>query len=254
MTWWQLAAFGVCVVVATCAQSITGFALALILLGLSGLFELAPLADVANVATVVSLFAAAISLRGTHQSLDRPILKGTVIGSVFGVAAGVGLLYWLSANVVLLLRLLLGLVVIACAIVVLVRTEPLPQRSSPASFHRYGFLSGVLGGLFAASGPPLVYHYYRQPLPLGAVRDTLVAALAAGGVIRLVMVVATGQFSLRSLWLCALAVPIAMGVTWWFKRRPPPWDRGLVLKIVCGLLMVTGIGLIAPVLQSLAGR
>jgi uncharacterized membrane protein YqjE len=40
MTWWQFAGFLACVALATCAQSITGFAMALILLGLTSLFEL----------------------------------------------------------------------------------------------------------------------------------------------------------------------------------------------------------------------
>jgi hypothetical protein len=120
-----------------------------------------------------------------------------------------------------------------------------------ASFQGYGFLSGLLGGLFSASGPPLVYHFYRQPLSLEGVRDTLVATLAAGGLIRLVMVLASGQIGARSLWLCAAAVPVAIVVTWWMKRNPPAWDRALVLKIVCALLIVTGIGLVGPALQSL---
>jgi uncharacterized membrane protein YfcA len=213
MTAWQVAGFLLCVAIAAGAQSITGFALALILLGLTGLFELAPLADVANVATVLSLCTAFIALRGTRRSVDMAILRSTVAGSVFGVAAGVALLAWLSANVVMALRLLLGVVVIACAIVVLVRTHPLPHRSSKASFHGFGFLSGVLGGLFSASGPPLVYQFYRQRLTLDAVRDTLVASLAAGGLIRLAMVVASGQFSVRSAWMCAAAVPLAMAIT-----------------------------------------
>lgn len=254
MTGWEIAGFLLCVVVAAWAQSITGFALALILLGLTGLFELAPLAEVANVATVLSLSTAAIALRGTHKSLDWPMMRGTVAGSVFGVAAGVALLAWLSANVVMLLRLLLGLVVIACAVIVLVRTRPRPQRSSNASFHAFGFLSGVLGGLFSASGPPLVYQFYRQPLPLDTMRDTLMASLAAGGLMRLVMVTASGQFSLRSLWLCAIAIPLSMSVTWWVRRRPPRWDRAVVLKIVCVLLTITGAGLVGPALQSLSSR
>ncbi len=254
MSAWEVAGFLLCVAVATCAQSITGFALALILLGLTGLFELAPLADVANVATVMSLFTAVIALRGTHGSLDWPILRWTVAGSVVGVAIGVALLAWLSANVVLALRLLLGLVVIACAVVVLVRTHPLAERSSRASFQGFGLLSGVLGGLFSASGPPLVYQFYRQPMTLDAVRDTLVATLAAGGVIRLVMVVASGQFGMRSLWLSALAVPLAMAITWWLRRHPPAWRRETVLKVVCGLLVVTGVGLMGPAVQGLLGR
>lgn len=251
MTAWQVAGFLVCVVVATSAQAVTGFALALLLLGLTGLFNLAPLRDVANVATVLSLASAAIALRGRHASLDRAILRATVSGSLFGVAAGVALLAWLSANVVMALRLLLGIVVIACAIVVLVRTEPLAQPSSRASFRGFGFLSGVLGGLFSASGPPLVFQFYRQPMTVDAVRDTLVATLAAGGLIRLVMVVGSGQFSLRSLWMCTVAIPLAMAVTWWMRRHPPAWPRRAVLKIVCVLLMITGVGLVGPAVHAL---
>jgi uncharacterized membrane protein YfcA len=253
MSGWQVAGFLAVVALATCAQSITGFALALILLGLAGLFELAPLADVANVATVISLASAAVVLRGARKHVDAQILRPTVTGSVIGIGVGVALLGWLSANVVLLLRLLLGLVVIACAVVVLLRTEPLAQRSSAGSFRRWGFLSGVLGGLFSASGPPLVYQFYRQPIGLDAVRDTMVATFAAGAVVRLAMVVASGQFGLRSLLLCALALPIAVGLSWWLKRHPPAWDRRLVLRIVCGLLLVSGAGLVAPALGRLVG-
>jgi uncharacterized membrane protein YfcA len=252
MTGWQVAGFLACLAVATFAQSITGFALALILLGLTGLFELAPLADVANVATVTALFTSAIHLRGARKGLDWPMMRSTIVGSVIGVAVGVALLGWLSANVQTLLRLLLGLVVIGCAVIVLLRTHPLPQRSSNASFQGFGFLSGVLGGLFSASGPPLVYQFYRQPLDLRTLRDTLMASLAFGGVIRVVMVVASGQFSLRSLGLCTIAVPTAGALTWWIKRHPPGWDRAVVLKIVCVLLTITGIGLVAPTIAPLA--
>jgi hypothetical protein len=253
MSYWQFAAFLGCVALATCAQSITGFAMALILLGLTSLLELAPLPDVANVATVLSLASAAIALRGTRRSLDWAIWRPTVSGSVFGYGAGVALLAWLNANVVTVLRLLLGLVVIACAVIVLLRAAPLARRSSPASFRGFGFVSGVLGGLFSASGPPLVYQFYRQPVSLDVVRDTLVAALATGSLVRLAMVVPSGQFSLRSLLLCAASVPIAIGLTWWLRTHPPAWPRETVLKIVCALLMVTGVGLVGPAVRALLG-
>jgi uncharacterized membrane protein YfcA len=248
---WQFAAFLLCVALASSLQNITGFALALILLGLTGLFELAPLPDVANVATVLSLANAAIQLRGTHKSLRWSAWRNTAGGSVFGVAAGVALLAWLSANVVMVLRLLLGLVVIACAIVVLVRTKPLAQQSSRTSFGAYGFLSGLLGGLFSASGPPLVYHFYRQPWELDSLRDTLVASLSFGSLLRLALVIPSGQFSPRALWLSALSLPVVMGITWFMRRYPPGWPREAVLKIVCGLLVITGVGLIGPATGAL---
>src|SRR3712207_9242406 len=65
----------------------------------------------------------------------------------------------------------------------------------------------------------LVYQFYRQPMSLDAVRDTLVVTLAAGSLIRLGMVVPAGQFSLHALLLSVLSVPLAMGLTWWMRAR-----------------------------------
>lgn len=247
----QVLGFLVCVALATCAQSITGFALVLVLLGLTGVFNLASLPDAANVATVMGLANAAVALRGKRQGLDWAVLRPTAIGTAVGVAAGVALLAWLSANVVVVLRLLLGIVVIACAVMVLRKAQPLPARSGAPSFYVAGLLSGVLGGLFSAGGPPLVWQFYRQPMSLEAVRDTLVALFAMGSVLRLAMVVPTGQFTLHALLLTVLAVPVVMLVTWWLKHHPPPWQREAVLKIVCALLVFTGIGLVAPALKAL---
>ncbi|MCG2593392.1 TSUP family transporter [Ramlibacter sp. XY19] len=251
MTAWQIAGFLACVAVASAAQGLTGFALALILLGLAGLFELAPLPDVANVATVLSLASAAVALRGPRKAVDWAALRSTALGTVVGVPAGVALLAWLDANVVMALRLLLGIVVIACALVVLRRAAPLVQRSSKASFAGIGVLAGLLGGLFSASGPPLVWQFYRQPIALDAVRDTLVATLAAGALLRLAMVVASGRFTARSLLLGALAVPLSMAITWWMRSHPPAWPRAAVLKLVCALLVVTGLGLVLPAAHAL---
>ena len=186
--------------------------------------------------------------------MRRGLSRATAWGTVPGVALGVVLLGWLDAGLVVALRLLLGLVIIACALVVLMRTKLLPQRSFNVSFGGFGLLSGLLGGLFSASGPPLVYQYYRQPMALPALRDTLTGALAVSSLLRLVMVVPTGQFSARSMMLCAFALPLTMAITWWFQRHPPGWSRPAVLKLVCGLLLVTGAGLVVPATQSLVSR
>jgi uncharacterized protein len=254
MTAWHIAGFLACVAIATTAQRLTGFALALVLLGLTSLLDLAPLSDVANVATVLSLGNAAIVMRAAHKSIDWHMLRSTVWGSVVGVAAGVTLLGWLDAGLVIVLRLLLGIVIVACAITVLARRRALPQPSSRASFGGFGLLSGLLGGLFSASGPPLVYQFYRQPLDLDVLRDTLMGSLAVSSLLRLLMVVPTGQFSRHALVLSLLALPLTMAVTWWLQRHPPAWSRQTILKIVCALLLVTGAGLIGPSLHAIAGH
>lgn len=251
MNGWEVAAFLACVAFATAVQNVTGFALVLVLLGLTGVFELAPLTDAANVATVLGLANGFVALRGRARSVHPAALRQTTAGTIFGVAAGVFLLTWLSGNAVLVLRLLLGIVVIGCALLVLRPAQALRETSSRGSFFVTGVLSGVLGGLFSASGPPLVYQFYRQPMSLDAVRDTLVALLAVSSALRLLMVVGSGQFSVAALGLSALAVPVVLGVAWWMKRHPPPWQRATVLRMVSVLLVLTGVGLMAPAVQGL---
>lgn len=247
----QAALFLGCVALATAAQALTGFAFALILLGLAGVLDLAPLPDVANVATVLSLATAAIALRGQRRLVDMAMLRGTVAGMLVGVAGGVVLLGWLSANVVLVLRVLLGVTVMGCAVSVLLQGSALTQRSSMAAFGFWGAMSGLLGGLFAASGPPLVWQLYRQPLGLEVLRGTLVAALAASSVMRLALVVPSGQFSAHAVQLSLMAVPLVVVVTWLLQRFPPGWSRRGVLRLVCALLLLTGVGLVLPALKIL---
>lgn len=242
----QIALFLLCVALATCAQSLTGFAFALILLGLAGLLELAPLADLANVATVLGLASTLVALRGAGRALDVPAFRDTTLGGVAGILIGVVALGWLSSNVTLVLRVLLGLTVIACAVVVLLEKTALRERSSTRIFQLWGAVSGLLTGLFAMGGPPLVYHFYRQPMALKTVRDTLVATLAASSLLRLLTVLPTGQFSANALKLSLLAAPLVFGLSWWLERHPPGWSRAAALKLVCGLLLLTGAGLIIP--------
>ena len=246
MTLAQGLLFLLAVALATCAQTLTGFAFALVLVGVGGFFELASLPDLANVVTVLALANATIALRGSRESFDRPAFRDIAIGMVAGTLAGIGLLEWLSANLLLVLRLLLGLTVIGCALVVLLEATRLQQRSRAFVFIAWGMVSGVLSGLFSTGGPPLVYHLYRQPMPLKAVRDTLVAALAFSSLARLLVVVPLGGFSLRALQLSALAAPLVFALTWWLERHPPRWSRAAVLRLVCGLLFLTGIGLAIP--------
>jgi len=254
MTAWQFGGFLLCVAVASLLQSMTGFALALILLGLTGLFELAPLGDAANVATVLSIASASIAFRAGHHAIDWSIWRPTVLGGAIGSVIGVALLAWLSANTVMVLRLLLGVAVMTCALVVLLRARLLPSRSPAMAFHATGLLSGILGGLFSASGPPLVYQYYRQPLSLDMLRDTLVATIAFLALLRLLLVVPSGQFGLRSLAMCLAALPVSMSIGWWVRRHAARWPRESILKIVCMLLVMTGIGLIAPPVAVLFGH
>jgi uncharacterized membrane protein YfcA len=249
----QTLLFLACVALATAAQTLTGFAFALILLGVSSLFGLASVADAANVATLLSLFNAVVALRTARSSMDLRATGDMVLGSVPGIAVGVILLAWLSANVVAVLKLLLGVTVVVCAVVVLFEAAVRKQRSARRVFVGWGVVSGILSGLFGTGGPPLVYHLYRQPMAVKAVRDTLVAALAVNSLVRLAMVIPAGQFSANALRLSLLAAPLVFGLSWWLERHPPRWSRTAVLRLVCALLTLTGVALVGPAVTQLTG-
>ncbi|NDZ15653.1 hypothetical protein C7T35_17345 [Variovorax sp. WS11] len=247
MTVWQGALFLLCVALATGAQTLTGFAFGLILLGLVGMLQLMPLADAANVVSVLSLANTFVVLTGSRRSLDLPVLRDTLLGSGVGVVAGVLVLDWLSANVVMVLRVLLGMTILACAAILVLRPKPLAERSSRGSFRAFGLVSGVMGGLFSTAGPPLVYQFYRQPMGLVAITQTLGAVFAFNSLLRLAIVVPSGQFSAGSLWLSLLAMPVVLVLTWLLKRHPPAWSPQTVRRLVCALLVLAGLSLVASV-------
>jgi uncharacterized membrane protein YfcA len=248
-----LAAFLLCVVTASLAQNLSGFALGLVLLGLVELLHLVPLADAANAAMVLSLASATAFFHADRRPPPWREVNPILGSGLVGVAIGVFLLAWLSANAVQWLRLLLGVTVVGSAVILFLHRHPLPQPSSRASFAGIGLVSGVLGGLFATSGPPLVFHLYRQPMDPAVVRRCLFLVFAVYNVLRLVLVTATGQFSRLSLLLCAVAVPVVFAVTHVLTLHPPRLPRRALGMGVAGLLALTGLSLMAKALAALTG-
>jgi hypothetical protein len=239
------------VALASYAQTMTGFAFALILLGLTGLFSLSTLPEMVNAVNMLTLVNAVVALRGAGHELDWRMMRAPMIASLVGVAAGVAALEWIAGNAALLARVLLGLTILVCALMLVLRSRPLERPSSRASFVSFGLISGLLGGLFSAAGPPMVYHLYRQPLPLALIRNSLLILFAANATLRLTLVTATGNLSLSSIWLAAEALPIVVLVSWWVRRHGSGNSVQTVKRLVFGLLIASGLGLLVPALHSL---
>ena len=61
--------------------------------------------------------------------------------------------------------------------------------------------------------------------------------------LRLLIVVPSGQFSLLSLQLAVEAVPVVFVVTFYAARRAPPLSPKLLRGVVCVLLIGTGLSM-----------
>lgn len=225
------------------AQALTGFALALILLGLIGATSLVPLPDAVNAATIIALSSAWTFLYRRRALRIERIIIPTLIASAAGIVIGALVLTWLAETAYQSLRLLLGASIVACALSLWRAVHPLPSLSSPATFALTGGISGLLAGMFSAPGPPLVYLLYRQPMSLARIQNSLMVIFGFGTALRLFIVVPSGQFSLLSLQLAAEALPVVYVVTSYAARRPPPLSPKLLKALICALLIGTGLSM-----------
>jgi uncharacterized protein len=248
MVWWEYAQLFVVVALASMCQNLTGFAFGLIFVGVAGALQLLPIADAANVACLLSLVNGAVYLRSHPFTPRWDVLKPLAITSLLGTLLGLALLHWLSGGALGLLRMLLGAAIVVCAFVLLLqKTQRTTPSSQPAAWLA-GSLAGVLGGLFSTSGPPLVYHLYRQPLPAMVVRQSLLALFLMGNVLRLGVVLAMGELAWSSVVTSAVALPVVAVVTWFFAKYPPPLPARLLQWLVCTLLVLAGVSLLASAL------
>lgn len=240
MDWWIYAQLLLVVALASACQNLTGFAFGLIFVGVASALQLMPIADAANVACLLSVINGAAYLRSHPVALRWDVLKPLGITSLLGTLLGLVLLYWLSGAALGGLRMLLGATIVLCAIVLLLQKAPRATPSPWPVTWLVGSLAGVLGGLFSTSGPPLVYHLYRQPLSLMVVRQCLLILILIGHVLRLVVVAALGDLAWSSVVMSALALPAVALVTWYFAKRPPPLSERLLQWLVCVLLVLAG--------------
>ena len=232
------------VVLASACQNLTGFAFGLIFVGMASALHLMPIADAANVAGLLSLVNGVVYLRSHPFQPRWDILKPILTTSLIGVVGGLALLQGLSGDWVQLLRMLLGVTIIACAVLLLVQKQQRATLSGTGAMWVAGGLSGLLGGLFSTSGPPMVYHLYRQPLPATLVRQCLLVMFLANTVLRLGIVIPAGQLHLDSLVTAAVALPVVAGVTWLIARHPPPLSTRVLQWMVCTLLLIAGVSML----------
>lgn len=239
--------------VAAYAQTLTGFAFGLITMGgvaLAGLMSLPDAAMIASVLTLVN--AAQMFLKGWRDVAWREFWL-VMLTSTPALFVGYFLLEWLADTRADLLRLVLGGIIIISALQLAHKPEPLQTSSGSGSFLFFGSLAGLMGGLFSTAGPPLVYHFYRQPMPLIKIRETLVTVFALNAVFRIGLVASSGNLPSGPTWFSLLAIPVVMVATRAARTRPPHLSPATMRRIVFILLFLSGVSLAAPSVIHLYG-
>ncbi|MBA4492282.1 TSUP family transporter [Paracoccus sp. S1E-3] len=238
LIFWAIAAL------AAWVQTLTGFALGLILMGATGALGLMPVPQAAAVTSLLVLVNSVLVLAHGWRDVDRPALKLILLGAFPSLVAGFFLLGWLAGTALGLLQLLLGIAIAGSAAQLATRPTRRETRSPPFTFFLSGLIGGLMGGLFATTGPPVIWHLYRQPMTLNAVRVTLVSVFFLTQILRSGLVAASGGITPALLISAAGAAPAVVLGTWLARRFPPPVAPVTIRKAALALLFLSGVSLI----------
>ena len=237
--------FLVSVFVGSYFQAVTGFALGMIVVAVMGATGLMSIPMATILVSILSFVNVILALRGRWHALHRTLFLWLALGQVIAIWFGVYLVFYLDANAEQMLRLVLGLFTTLGALSMILRPHPRATVSgAPAAFVA-GTAGGIIGGMFAASGPILGWFAYRQPLSLDAIRATLLGCFGVTTSVRMLVVGVQGELT-GEIWLYALVgLPVVLLGTWLGRNYPPPLSDAGTKQLAFATLFGAGVWILA---------
>ncbi len=245
-----LVSFAAIVLFGTYFQSVTGFAMGMIITAAAGGSMLLPLPVLTATVSLLSLLNVLLALRGEWRQIELRLFVPLALGQLPGIALGLWLLLTLDAQAQHWLYLLLGLFIVLGSVSMIVRPIPRKSLSAPAASVFAGLSGGVVGGMFSASGPVMGWFNYRQPCPVRAIRATLFACFMITTSVRTLLVGAQGGLTLMIWQLVGLALPLVVVGTWLGRNYPPNLSEVRMKQIAFVSLFLMGLAIVVQALRS----
>lgn len=233
--------FFLAIAIGAYTQTVTGFAMGLIIMGITASLQLAPIAFIAAVISITGFVNVTLAVYKDHHHIHWQLLRTILIGFIPTMMIGILLLYYLDKTATQLLQLILGIAIMLGGILLILKPQPNKILSSSRFTLLAGASSGVMGGLFSTSAPPLIYYLYKQPLTIKTIRSTLLMTFMVGSISRLGFIGTQGLISLEILLFSLYSLPVVFLFTWLGKHYPPPLSDINMRRTAFGLLIVLGI-------------
>ncbi len=232
--------FVVIVFVGSYVQAVAGFAMGMIIVAVAGGLQVMDLPTLTAVVSLMTMLNVYIALRGLTHEIHRHLFKWLSLGQIPAIFLGFQLMQWLDGNSRWLLELTLGVFITIGGLSMYLRPHPWPRVTTPLGTWSVGITGGLVGGMFSASGPVLGWFGYNQPLPVAAIRATLLACFALTTTTRTTIVGMTGGLT-EAVFTYALAgLPIVLVGTWLGRNLPPPFTEDGIKRFAYWLLIVMG--------------
>ncbi|MBE9526991.1 MAG: sulfite exporter TauE/SafE family protein [Proteobacteria bacterium] len=222
-------------------QTVTGFAMGLIVMGVVASLQLAPIAFIAALISLIGLVNVTMALYKSHHHIHWHTLKIVILGMIPAMVGGVLLLDYLSENFVQTLQLILGVAIIISGMLLMFKPHPQAQLLSSFSTWLTGIASGILAGMFSTGAPPLIYTLYKQPLSIKAIRSTILAIFLISSIARISFISTQGHITIDVITLFLYSLPIVFLFTWLGKKHPPVLSDIAMRRSAFGLLILLGI-------------
>ncbi len=236
-----IAGFLAAVFVGSYVQAVAGFAMGMIIVAVVGGLRLLDVPTLAAVISLLTILNVILALRGQLHEVNRHLFLWLAAGQVPAIFFGLQLMQWLDGNTRWLLEICLGLFITVGGLSMSLKPHPWPRVSGRFTTFLTGLSGGLVGGMFSASGPVLGWFGYSQPLPLAAIRATLLACFVLTTGTRTVLVGLEGGLTRPVLSYALIGLPVVVLGTWLGNNFAPPVSENSIKRMAYILLLVMGI-------------
>jgi uncharacterized protein len=230
-----LAAGSVAIFASGILRGFTGFGI-----GLAGVPLLALVAEPRLVVPSVMLLQIASGVQNLVQDrrhIDWRLLLPLMPGALVGIVPGLWLLLWLAADVV---RLGIGMLVVG-TVLLLAQGFRLDRQPRTPALLAIGAVSGVLNGLAAMAGPPMIALLFALRRPPEIIRASLAGYFLFSGLVGLFMALLQGVIRPNELWFAVALFPALFFGLFLGARLFDGDFRRHYRKVGLGLLLLAGL-------------
>ena len=226
-------------------QTVTGFAMGLVIVAGVAMLDIETVAFAAAVVGILSMVNSLVALRGATRRIDRRLLGVTCVTLLPMLLAGVWLLGYLSTVAYDVVKQLLGLLIIVAGGLLLLRPAPWARPSGTGVLMTSGIFGGLAAGMYSSGGSVLAFVMYRQPAEVDVIRSTLLSFFLITTALRTGVIAFDGQLTSSVLLTSAVSVPIVVVVTWLAARARDRVPDLVVRRATAVVLALAGAFLLA---------
>jgi len=200
-----------------------------------------PPAQTTALIVAYGLIVQGISVWKLRRSIKLVRLIPFLLGGAIGVPIGVELLGWTSPAT---LRLSVGIVLILFSLYSLVRPQVAPVTAGKAIDGAIGVLNGIVGGATGLAGIALTIWCTLRGWPRDEQRTVFQPVGVAVFLMTEFWLGGTGLIGADTLRLFVIGLPVLLAGTWVGLRLYARLDEAGFRKVVLGLLLISGLGLV----------